>query len=158
MTVAQSVRSQVGPGCITRRCRKGKCAILLGGTSRQSFAIDMDHPEAPTRQAVRRCDFLFVGSLVNDYDEWVVPLELKEGDVRVSEVRLQLQAGASVADGLVPQGAAVNFRPVVVSGRIHKSERAKLRNLTNRIAFRGQRRVITRLKCGTQLAVALRGP
>ena len=78
MTVTESVRSQVGPGCVTRQCRKRGCSLSLADTSQQSFAIDMDHPESPVDRNQRHCDYLFVGSLSTTRDEWIVPLELKK--------------------------------------------------------------------------------
>ena len=158
MTVAESVRAKVAPNCITKRCRKGKCSISIQGMSGESFAIDMDHPKAPVGRYETRCDYLFLGSTNASGNQWVAPLELKEGDVRASEVVQQLQAGADVADRLVPASPQVNFRPVVASGRIHKGERAKLRENSNKVRFRGERKVVRRMRCGERLDAELRKP
>ena len=118
----------------------------------------MDHPLAPVSRYATRCDFLFVGSVDDSDEEWVSPIELKEGNVRASEIERQLQAGADAAAQLVPSGADVYFRPVVASGRIHKDEQRKLRSDSSKIRFRGQSEIIYRIRCGDSLADILRNP
>ena len=158
MTVTQSVRSQVGPGCVTRQCRKRGCSLSLVDTSRQSFVIDMDHAESPVDRNQTHCDFLFIGSPSSAHDEWVVPIELKRGGIGAAEAKEQLQAGADIADRLAPHGSDPRFRPIAVSGSMDRYEQIQLRKSLNKIVFRGARMTVVRVRCGSPLADALRRP
>ena len=126
---------------------------MLGAS--QWLLLDMDSPAAPINPQAPHCDFLFFGSAGKGGQEWIVPLELKEGDVRASEIVRQLQEGANAASGLIPQGAAIRFRPVVASGRIDKIERRELLKRSNKIGFRGHVEAVRRIRCGSPLADAL---
>ena len=84
-----------------------------------------------------------------------MPMELKAGEVKASEVAAQLRAGAELAGRLVPPDAKIRFRPVVASGKIHKDEQRKLRRSPNKITFRGKQEVILRIRCGDPLTRAL---
>ena len=156
MTVIQAVRSAVCPGCITRRCREEGCSLSLNGTSQQSFAVDMNHDDSPVDRNQTHCDFLFMGSLSGENEEWVVPIELKRGAIGASEARDQLQAGADAADRLVPHGLEFQFLPLAVSGSMNPAERAQLRKNSHKIHFRGRRVLAERTRCGSQLAGILR--
>ena len=155
MGVAEAVRGKIDPKCVTRQCREGKCEVSIRDTPETSFAISMDHPQSPVSRHSRRCDFLFVGSVHHGGEEWIMPMELKAGEVKASEVAAQLRAGAEVADRLVPSGAKISFRPVVASGKIHKDERRNLLRRSNKINFRGKKEVIRRIRCGDPLTYAL---
>ena len=74
----------------------------------------MDNCESLVSKNETRCDFLFIGE--NKSRDWVVPLELKKGQPTVREIVPQLQAGALIADGIVPRNAIVKFRPVAAYG------------------------------------------
>lgn len=156
MTVTQEVRSAVSDGCVTRRCREAGCSLSLSGTSQQAFAIDMNHADSPVDQDQTRCDFLFVGSLTGQDDEWVVPIELKSGAISAGEARDQLQAGAHAAERLVPQGFDPKFLPLAVSGSMARAERDQLRKSSHRIRFRRQMVLAERTRCGSELADRLR--
>ena len=156
MTVTECVYTRVHPDCTTRDLGKRGCSPPMGDMSDQSFAIDMDHDNSPTDRNRTHCDFLFVGSLSGEDDEWVVPLELKRGAVGASEARGQLQAGADTADQLVPQRADFRFHPIVVSGRMDSYERAQLRKSSHKIRFRGKHYTAERMRCRDELAAVLR--
>ena len=156
MTVVRAVRSAVCPGCITRRFREEGCSLSLNGTSSQAFAVDMNHDDSPIDRNQTHCDFLFVGSLSGEIEEWVVPIELKRGTIGASEARDQLQAGADAANELVPHGLDFRFLPIAVSGSMNSAERARLRKNSHKIRFRGRQVLAERIRCGSQLADTLR--
>ena len=157
MTITQEVRDEVSDACITRRCREQGCLLSLNGTSQQAFAIDMNHDDSPVDQNETHCDFLFVGSLAGETEEWIVPIELKRGAISASEARDQLQAGADAADRLVPHGMEFRFLPLAVSGKMHTAERARLRKNSHKIRFRSQRVLVERTRCDSELSNVLRG-
>ena len=156
MTMMKSVRGKLDARCLRKQCRAGKCSISLKGVSRQFVLIHMDSPGSPPSQHETRCDYLFIGYLDDtDGSPWTVPIELKSGEISASTVAKQLQAGADVADQIIPHNANTNFTPVVASGRISKIEQRRLRNKSNKVQFRGRSVIVQRIKCGTSLAQVL---
>ena len=156
MTLAQGVRNAVSERCIARRCREEGCSLSLSGTSQQAFVVDMNHDESPVDRNQTHCDFLFVGSLSGQDEEWVVPIELKRGAISAGEARDQLQAGADAADRLVPRDMDLRFLPLAVSGSMARAERDRLRKSSHRIRFRRQMVLAERTRCGSELADILR--
>ncbi len=152
MTMLESVRGKIDARCLRKQCRAGKCSISLKGVSRQFVLIHMDSPGSPPSQHETRCDYLFIGSLDDtDGSPWTVPIELKSGGISASAVAKQLQAGADVADQIIPHNANTKFIPVVASGRLSKIEQRRLRNTSNKVRFRGKSEIIQRIRCGDPL-------
>ena len=115
---------------------------------RPFFLIDLDDPDAPAGESGGRCDYLFFGSEKN----LVAPLELKEGHPRASIVVKQLQAGARIAERLVPgAGVGVTFQPVVISKGMSKRERGEFAKKRNEIKFRNESSRVELHKCGKPL-------
>ena len=115
----------------------------------------MDHKKCAKTQvmAEKKCDYIFIGD--KDDAGWVAPLELKGGRLDATEVVEQIQAGASVADHIVPREAQTRFRPIVVHGRgIHRAELKLLQK--RRVRFRNQNSLIGKVRCGTSLVGALK--
>ena len=156
MTITQKVRDAVSEACITRECREAGCSLSLNDTSQQAFAIDMNRDDSPVDQNQTHCDFLFVGTLAGEAEEWIVPIELKKGEIGATEARDQLQAGADAADSLVPNELTPKFLPLAVSGSVKRAERTEMRKSSHMIRFRRQRFLIERVRCGSQLADILR--
>lgn len=123
--------------------------MSLPSKCRQRVLIDMDHRESPAEKHGKRCDFLFVGEAKGE--GWIVPIELKKGKASSSEVVPQLQAGAKVAEQVVPKNAELRFRPVAAYGRIRKHERNLFREEKNKIRFREMREPILLIECGSSL-------
>ena len=152
-SLVQHVRASVPPNCIANRCKKQGCTVRLTGAPRPFVLIDMDCNELKVSQTSRRCDFMFI----SDDGSWVVPLELKGGNLDANDAMEQLQAGARFAERVVPRGSSVQFLPVAArDGRVHRAERDKLRSKKSRIRFRGQFVPIQLLRCGQPITQALR--
>ena len=159
MTMMESVRGKLDAQCLRKQCRAGKCSISLKGVSRQFILIHMDSPGSPPSQHETRCDYLFIGYLDDmEGNSWTVPIELKSGGISASEVAKQLQAGADVADQIIPHNAGTKFTPVVASGRISKIEQRRLRNTSNKVRFRGRSEIIQRIRCGDPMTRVLTNP
>lgn len=156
MTMMESVRGKLDARCLKKQCRAGRCSISLKGALGQFVLIHMDSSGAPPSQHETRCDYLFLGYLDDTGGSpWTVPIELKSGGISASDVAKQLQAGADVADQIIPHSASTKFTPVVASGRISKSEQRRLRNKSNKVRFRGRSVIIQRTRCGTSLTQVL---
>lgn len=148
--LVKAVRAKVSESCCAKLCKKEGCKVSLPSKCRQQVLIDMDdHQESPAEKHDKRCDFLFVGEAKGD--GWVVPIELKKGKASSSEVVPQLQAGAKVAEKVVPNNVELRFRPVAAYGRIRKHERNLFQEEKNKIRFREMREPILLIKCGGSL-------
>lgn len=100
-----------------------------------------------------RCDFVFF----SDSGNLVAALELKRGKIEARQLVRQLQAGADLADRLVPAGNPVRFIPVAAyGGKAHRNELAELAHPRSQIRFRGDRTRIELLRCGQTLVQAIR--
>lgn len=146
--LVKAIRGKVSESCCAKLCKKEGCKVSLPSRCRQRVLIDMDHRKSPAEKRGRRCDFLFVGEAKGE--GWVVPIELKKGKASSSEVAPQLQAGAKIAEQVVPKDAEIMFRPVAAVGRLDKYERVLLRK--KEVKFREMRELVRRIKCGESLA------
>ena len=154
----QSVQEEVPEKCQAKRCRKEGCTVSLAGIRGQRVIIDLDCEDLKLSSNQTKCDYIFLGAKERDADEdWVVPMELKKGNVDISEVAKQLQGGANVADQIIPHDASMNFIPVVASGNFSKHEQRQLRNRSNNVRFRGRSAIIQRIRCGDPLTRVLTG-
>ena len=72
--------------------------------------IDFDGPNSPSKPG---CDYLFIADERSNRS-WVVPMELKNSEMKVSRVIRQLRAGARAAERLASKSSAISFRPVAV--------------------------------------------
>ena len=151
--IVEEVRRAVPAGCVATGCRKGRCTVSLRKAPEPRVIIDLDHPQAPVGQNDKRCDYIFIGG---SDKVWVAPMELKSGKPEASEIAPQLQAGADVADKIVPRGAKVQFRPLAIYGGSAPRDARVFKTRAYQIRFRSQSFVINLHKCRTPLALALR--
>lgn len=153
MSLVSHLKRTLNADCLTRRCRKNKCSLTLNHLPDPHILVDMDHKKAPRlREGNKKCDYIFV---CDDNDEALVaPLELKGGTFGASDVVEQLQAGAGVADSIVPSTTETRFRPIVVHGRgIHRAELERLQK--RRVRYRNRNYPVGKARCGTSLVEAL---
>ena len=150
MGLVDDVSANVPNSCLVSRARAQGCSVSLPGTPASRLLIDMDCRELGLDQRASRCDYLFVG----DDGDWVVPMELKRGNIRASEVSRQLQAGARFAERVIPRRANVNFLSVVAhGGKVDRTERRALESTQFR--FRGKSVGVELIRCGQPLSDAL---
>ena len=117
--------------------------------------VDMEECDTlPIPDDQKRCDYLFGGEGLNS--TWVVPIELKSGRSKASEVLAQIEGGVGTADAWLPRGISFQFVPVLVHGKkIHRNDLKVLRS--RRIALRGQKKGTVLIRCGDPLTKAF-GP
>ena len=155
-TAVEAVRTQTNPLCHAVNCRDSGCALTLDRAPEPYLLISLEHPDAPVPAGQQHCDYLFVGGDDENGGPWVAPVELTTGRKRASEFLAQIRGGALVADTLLPRGKPSRFNPVAAYHRApHRDDIADLRKPANRVNFRGQRRQIQLVVCGTRLADAL---
>ena len=149
-SLADRVLENVSSECITDLCDRDGCSIDLTDSPKPYTLVDLDHPKGPANQSQSRCDYIFVGG-----DDWVAPIELTSGRADASKFQRQLQAGADIAEKIVPHGQNFSFRPIAVYGReSHPAEINQLRG-TIRITFRCQQERIRLVNCESRLPDAL---
>ena len=143
------LRSCMPPDCFATRCRRDGCLVDLKEAPRPNVLLNMDAGLVGESDA--KCDYIFVGGANNT---WVVPIELKKGDAKISDVVKQLRAGARFVEKMC-LGTQVQFVPVLASGSMHKAQRAELMKDRNKIGFRTDDTYIRRIRCGGLLTSAL---
>lgn len=150
-----AVKDNVNPECIRKRgLKKEGCSILLDNIPQQRLIIDLDILSCPSIENQTRCDFLFMAEPPGELG-WIVPIELKKGQPKTSEVERQLQTGANVAEALVPKDVDVKFCPVVASGEdVSKGQRRTLKDIM--IRFHDQTEPVRRIRCKSSLHTVLK--
>ena len=152
-TTVDAIRGGTDPKCRARKCEDSGCSLSMLGTPSPSALISLEHPDAPVPFGQPRCDFLFVGGRDED-PPLVAPIELTTGKKSAYQFLRQIEGGVSVADKLLPPGAAFRFRPVAAYERgIPRAEVAKLRE--SGVAFRDKAGRIRLVQCGSNLKDAL---
>ena len=152
--LVDAVRNRVSEQCLVEECDKNDCSVSLDGTPQPHLVIDFDGPNSPVPPSKQRCDYLFIAD-EHSNRSWVVPMELKNSEMKVSKVIRQLRAGARAAERLASKSSALSFRPVAVVRQIRKDTREKLRSENNGVSFHRRRERIRLLVCGEPLTKVL---
>lgn len=148
--------ARIDSGCLAEECSRPGCAVGLEGIPDPYRLIDLDHPDSPARANATRCDYLFIGEADGGARLHIVPLELKSSGIRVGTVSSRLQAGARIAERIVPGASSIRFVPVAASGgKLHRQQMNELARSANRVPFRGERYSIRLIRCGEPLSKAL---
>lgn len=150
-TLMEQMQDNIPNKSIVRNCAESGCTVPLTGAPSPFLLIDVNECfiNFPDKA---RCDFLFIGQ--GNVFHWVIPLELKKGAPRATEIAEQLQAGAEFAQNKIPEEHATKFIPVgAYGGRLHKFHINRLKNTY--ISFRGKKYEIKLIRCGTPLKNAL---
>ena len=135
---------------------KEGCRVSMANIPSERVVLDVDLVFPTGRSDTNQCDFVLFYIDTDQNNLVGVPMELKRGDVDVSEAVAQLQEGARIVDGCTPSDVEMNLVLVLVhGGSIHRTQRNRLR--TARIRFRGEEFPINTARCGHQgnLAQAL---
>ena len=159
MSAVEIVRKKTEEDCHTSTCRDSGCWLSMENAPEPNVLLHLEQEAAPTRKEESHCDFLFVGSGEGKSLEWVAPIELTTSEHRAEKFRRQLQAGAALAETLIPSSIDVNFRPIAVYGKANrrKAERNRLKNPSYFIEFRSKKKQFKLVQCGSQLVDALKG-
>lgn len=150
-TVLSKIPESCTEPCTATVLNKERCNIRLARTSSSGprLIIDLDEPSSHwDADQGRRCDYLFLEEVLGKPSR-VRPIELKGSSFHTSTVVAQLQAGANVAERLIPSRFDVDLQTVLASRSLPKSERKALGGAS--VRFRGKERVIKRIRCGDLL-------
>ena len=159
LSAARIVRGKTNEECHATSCCDSVCSLSLVNAPEPNVLLSLEHEKAPIDARKSHCDFLFVGGEEISSTEWVAPIELTKSAPTVRKFRPQLQAGAVLAEQLIPRNVDVRFRPIAVHGKddMRKAERKRFRNPANFVEFRGKKTPFKRVRCGSLLVKALNG-
>ena len=109
------LRGKVPQGCQAKRCKKNGCSLTMKRLQSRPLIVDMDCDELPDSKNQSKCDYILFSDERNH--RWMISIEMKRGDVDLSEIKKQLQAGTDfAARELLSQGTDVRFLPLAVHG------------------------------------------
>ena len=158
MLAERKVRARTDVQCHVTLCCDSGCSLSMENAPEPNVLISLEHKAAPVDASEKHCDFLFVGGGDDDIPEWVAPVELTTSPPKVRKFLPQLQAGASLAEKLIPKNVKVRFRPIAVhGGELHRAERFKFLMSCNHVVFRSRPTLVTLVRCGSPLTKALSG-
>ena len=144
-----AVRSQVPPSCTAESIRGQGCRVSLDGAPADRLIIDFDKPGSPLSQGDTRCDYLLLAEACGTVG-LVAPVELKSGNFDFAAVQRQLQAGAEIAEQLIPDEfkTQVQFLPILASHNVPKAARTGTRY---DVRMGSKLEPIRRIRCGAPL-------
>ena len=151
--VLNEIRTQVGEENLsTLRSRSG-CGVNMTEAPSPRIVIDADSAFPAHGMAGKRCDYIiFFYDTVKNYLA-VVPIELKGGDVKASEVSEQLQEGANFAERFTQETTETVCLPRLFHRGIHKKEFQQLQRAS--VRFRGENTPIRTARCDSPLIQTL---
>jgi len=136
--------------CLSRRCRKPGCNLVVDVPKDSSAIIDGDKYKSEYGYEQALCDYLvfLLGSALS-----ASAVEMKGGrSPDVSHAVKQIQNGARLIDEIVSESVAVAFFPVLVHAGLPSMEVRILRKPVNKINFRGKDRYIVPHRSGSRLS------
>ena len=148
--LVDAVKERVSAACVGGKIRANKCGVSLKGMPSEHVVVDLDCATSKQVGGAKRADYVYVAN-----DGSVAVIEIKKGSVGIESVVDQLQGGADIADErLLPKGATLVFRPVLVRRGSGKEKHERRKRKRNRIRFRDEGYDIVPIKCGAPLNTA----
>lgn len=155
--VLDSIRAKVGTENCIESCSRDGCDVDMTDLPTDCVIVDVDKAFPAHELDGKRCDFVLFAER-SDAPLLVAPVELKSGDVDVSEAVKQLRGGAAFAERIAQPPSDSICRPVLIHGKgLHRAQRTALNR--SKVAFRGDKRTVKTARCGghQNLARALKG-
>ena len=140
------IRDKIGAENCSRSCSRDKCGVDLSDITTARVIANADSKGLVSFFPGKRCDFILflensAGTVV------IVPLELKHGKAEAQSTAEQLQAGASFAEGMIPESSCPVCHPILFHGRrLHPVQLKELNRA--KIHFLGLKLTIQTAKCG----------
>ena len=151
--VLNEIRTRVGKENLsTLRSRSG-CSVDMTGAPSHRVVIDADRAFLAHGMIGKRCDYIIFFFDNANSCLVAIPIELKGGDVKASEVSEQLQEGANFAERFTPEATETVCFPYLFHRGIHKKEFQQLQRAS--VRFRGEAKPIKTARCDSPLIRAL---
>ena len=153
--VLSEIRTRVDKDSLADSCSGDECDVDLTDIPDERVIILVEHEFALRKMEGRRCDRLLFFISTVDNVLFIVPIELKSGNIRASRGIRQLLGGVELADRLVPE--ASDFEticlPVLFSGNvIHPAQHKRLNQRGG--TFRNQFFKVRTARCGEVRSLA----
>ncbi len=150
------IQEQVSPDSLTNSCSGDRCTVHLDDIPRKRVVIDVEKEFDARGESGKRCDrMLFYG---NDAKKTfiAVPIELKSGKAKESEVREKLENSLKFAATIAPtrkESGETVYVPVLFDGRgINQTNPKSRRQLT--VIFQGKPVRVLIGRCGRERNLA----
>ena len=125
---------------------KDGCSVSMADIPAERVVLDVDLAFSTGGGSANKCDLILFYIDQTQNCLIGVPMELKSGNVDVSDVVAQLGQGARIVDNFAPKDVEIKLVLVLVhGGGIHKAQFDKLK--TSRIRFRNEDFPINTTKC-----------
>ena len=143
--ILEEIRQNVGNREATSY-RKSGCRISMANIPSERVILDVDLASPPASASTNQCDYVLF--YIDDIQDILVgvPMELKSGGVKASDVLAQLQEGARIVDDFTPKNIKIDLIPILVHNGLDKTQYDQLR--TSRINFRSDNFTINTTTCG----------
>lgn len=133
------------------RLNKEGCRLSKKNVPKPNVVIDLDKLEIAGDST--RADYLIAS---DDNGGWILAIEMKKGAPDVRHSAKQLRSAAEIANNWASGEKVENFRAVLVSGSMPIAENILLKKRRNWVRFGNKDYQIRRLKCGSELRLALK--
>lgn len=151
--VLSEIRTRVDKDSLTDSCSGEGCDVDMTDIPDERVIILVEHEFELREMEGRRCDRLLFFTVDNIL--FIVPIELKSGNIRASRGTRQLLGGVKLANHLVPE--ANDFEticlPVLFSGNVIHPEQHKRLNQRSG-TFRNQFFKVRTARCGKERSLA----
>ena len=115
--VLNEIGTRVGKGNLSTLRNRGSCGVNMTEAPSPRVVIDADLAFPAHGMIGKRCDYIIFFYDIVQNCLVTVPIELKGGDVKASDVSEQLQAGATFAERFTPEATENRMSPAPVSQR-----------------------------------------
>ena len=151
--VLAEIQTRVDKDSLTDSCSGEGCDVDMTDIPDERVIILVEHEFELREMEGRRCDRLLFFTVDNIL--FIVPIELKSGNIRASRGTGQLLGGVELAEHLVPEANDFETRclPVLFSGNvIHQGQRKRLNQRSGN--FRNQFFKFRTARCGKERSLA----
>lgn len=132
-----------------------KASFSLRNTATPHLLLDCDR--CPDKRKSKRCDYIFFSDGPGGWDGVASPIEMTSGRKEISEVVMQLRAGARIIEAICPRGYKLRFVPIFV-GELKTSRRQSFMDLRkdpeSMIPFEGNNKRMIVISNGDEIAKA----
>ena len=144
--ILSRIEESVGKDNLAKSCKEKNCRASMKNVSRDRVVVDANKAFKAHNIGGSRCDCILFYTGSDKGLLFTVPIELKSGDVDVSEALEQLRAGAKFVNRFVSTTVNSTCRPILFHAKgLHPNQRKKLNR--SKIRFRGINLTIKTAHC-----------
>lgn len=146
------IQGKVSPNSITKDCGGEGCKVYRTDLPRQKIVINLEKEFDSRKDSSKRCDRLLFYKNKNIL--YAVPIELKGGKGKESQVREQLKKGLEFAATLVQDLKEAVYVPIVFTKKGIKESSPKHQKRKLKVTFNGKTLNVLRGRCGRKKNLA----